>query len=87
MCTNLSSNLQVVNNLANEKAEINLGLHKTVQEQVEEIKRLNLQLVNLSSQLQAAIEKEKTFLNSQETAHEQEEEVRKLNQKLSQLSR
>ena len=86
MLTNHSYTLQAVNNLANDEAGVKQGLNRTAQEQREEIKKLNLQLSNLSSELQANTEKEETLLNLQEAALKQEEEITKLNQKLAQIS-
>ena len=73
-----------------EKDETILSLHKSGQEQEEEIRRLNYQLTNLSSTLQAA----NNLANDEagvkqglsRTAQEQKEEIKRLNLQLSSLS-
>jgi chromosome segregation ATPase len=71
-------------------SETILGLQRTAQEQEEEIRMLNTQLTNLSSNLQAvnslASEKAGTNLGLHNLTQEQDEEIRRLNTKLVNLS-
>ena len=73
-----------------EKDETILSLHKSCQEQEEEIRRLNHQLTNLSSTLQAANnlanDEAGTKQGLSRTAQEQKEEIKRLNLQLSSLS-
>ena len=66
LVTNLASGLQAANNLEKDEAEIKKNLTRKVQEQEEEMKKLNLQLLNQSSQPLA--EKEKSLLKLHEDA-------------------
>jgi hypothetical protein len=84
--TDLASRLQVANTLVKDEAGIKQSLSRTAQEQVEEMKRLNLQLSSQSSQLLANTEKNEILLKLQEATLKQEEEKVKWNQKLGQLS-
>jgi valyl-tRNA synthetase len=75
---------------ASEKDETILSLHKSGQEQEEEIRKMNYQLTNLSSTLQAAnnLANDEAGVNQglSRTAQEQKEEIKKLNLQLSNLS-
>ena len=84
LVTNLASGLQAANNLEKDEAEIKKNLTRKVQEQEEEMKKLNLQLLNQSSQPLA--EKDESLLKLHEAALMQEDECARLNLQVCQLS-